>query len=745
MRGLNVMWIVWVAVGCTGLAAAETSVGWRGNGTGVYPDANPPVKWSATENVLWKTPLPGKSNASPILVGDRIFICSEPSTLLCVSAKDGAILWSSSTTYADEDDETTYAAYTYLGAGTIVRIAHPAVQGGLVLNYDPNDNQTYTGWDRFGRVVDQTWKVGSTTVDSYGYAYDRNSNRLYRENLLQASLSELYHANNPTPGTEYDGLDRLKEWYRGTLDAEKDGISGSPSYHQLFTLDTLGNWGEDKIDANGDGDYTDQGDLDQDRTHDAANQINDIDGGSWIDPVYDTAGNMTSGPAPDAETTTELNFVYDAWNRLVKVTDGDENTIAEYRYDGLGRRIAKIVPNGDDWDRTDYHYDEAWQCLEQRYGQGQPKETVPDTPNVQYLWDIRYIDAPVLRWRSVSGPLDEVLYVCDDANMNATALVSTSGTVVERYVYDAYGKATVYDDEWSTAVAWDDSVKNEVRYCGYRWDFETGLYQVRCRYYHPSLGRFMQRDPGQYSDSPNLYEYAQGRPSNCTDPQGRVVVVITGFGVQPTDPDAINLGTDIALEVADRVRPFDASRDIEVKILQGGGGAGIGESHLRQEYQKFVKRKEQNQCSLEQFVAVAHSDGATAIYHLLREGAFNGQYTPAYLGLLDLVRTEYGLFGLDVFTINYDVTGYVTISKPKDTVVQNFRQTRGVWKGRYVRGADLNVNVNTFFGSSLTHMGVFRDSAVRDLVSHKAGLFYGYRVANENREKPWSRRPGEYW
>jgi hypothetical protein len=42
-------------------------------------------------------------------------------------------------------------------------------------------------------------------------------------------------------------------------------------------------------------------------------------------------------------------------------------------------------------------------------------------------------------------------------------------------------------------------------------------------------------------------------------------------------------------------------------------------------------------------------------------------------------------------------------------------------------------------------MGVFRDSAVRDLVSHKAGLFYGYRVANENREKPWSRRPGEYW
>ena len=97
--------------------------------------------------------------------------------------------------------------------------------------------------------------------------------------------------------------------------------------------------------------------------------------------------------------------------------------MAEYRYDGLGRRIAKLVPNGENWDRTDYHYSEAWQCLEQRYGQGQANETVPDRPNVKYLWDTRYIDAPVLRWRSVSGTLNELLYVCNDANMNVTALI----------------------------------------------------------------------------------------------------------------------------------------------------------------------------------------------------------------------------------------------------------------------------------------------------------------------------------
>ena len=85
--------------------AADACAGWRRDGTGVYPDAQPPVKWSATENVLWKTPLPGKSNASPILVGDRIFFCSEPSTLLCASAKDGTILWSRSNTYLDSVPE----------------------------------------------------------------------------------------------------------------------------------------------------------------------------------------------------------------------------------------------------------------------------------------------------------------------------------------------------------------------------------------------------------------------------------------------------------------------------------------------------------------------------------------------------------------------------------------------------------------------------------------------------------------
>ncbi|HUT10495.1 MAG TPA: RHS repeat domain-containing protein, partial [Thermoguttaceae bacterium] len=63
--------------------------------------------------------------------------------------------------------------------------------------------------------------------------------------------------------------------------------------------------------------------------------------------TYDAAGNMTAGPKPGDEAQsdgTEHEYTFDAWNRLVEVTDdaGTPATIAEYRYDGLGRRIVKV-------------------------------------------------------------------------------------------------------------------------------------------------------------------------------------------------------------------------------------------------------------------------------------------------------------------------------------------------------------------------------------------------------------------
>jgi outer membrane protein assembly factor BamB len=86
-----------VSLACPAISqAAEplgSPLGWRTDASGCYADATPPTKWSATENVLWKTAMPGRSFGSPVVVGDKVLVVSDPAELLCLSAADGAILW----------------------------------------------------------------------------------------------------------------------------------------------------------------------------------------------------------------------------------------------------------------------------------------------------------------------------------------------------------------------------------------------------------------------------------------------------------------------------------------------------------------------------------------------------------------------------------------------------------------------------------------------------------------------------
>ena len=48
---------------------------WRGSlGTGEAPNARPPVEWSDTENVRWKTLIPGRGHSTPIVWGNHLFV-----------------------------------------------------------------------------------------------------------------------------------------------------------------------------------------------------------------------------------------------------------------------------------------------------------------------------------------------------------------------------------------------------------------------------------------------------------------------------------------------------------------------------------------------------------------------------------------------------------------------------------------------------------------------------------------------
>jgi outer membrane protein assembly factor BamB len=86
-------------VAITAVAQGQEWPGWRGpKRDGTTTETGFPVRWSATENVLWKIEVPGKGHSSPVVWGDRIFVSTSieekgERRLLCLDRKDGHILW----------------------------------------------------------------------------------------------------------------------------------------------------------------------------------------------------------------------------------------------------------------------------------------------------------------------------------------------------------------------------------------------------------------------------------------------------------------------------------------------------------------------------------------------------------------------------------------------------------------------------------------------------------------------------
>ncbi|MCX7825673.1 MAG: PQQ-binding-like beta-propeller repeat protein [Verrucomicrobiae bacterium] len=79
-------------------ARAENWPQWRGpffNGS--TTESGLPTQWSTTENVAWKTPLPGRSGATPVVWGDSVFVVSPDADknllLLCINRADGKVRW----------------------------------------------------------------------------------------------------------------------------------------------------------------------------------------------------------------------------------------------------------------------------------------------------------------------------------------------------------------------------------------------------------------------------------------------------------------------------------------------------------------------------------------------------------------------------------------------------------------------------------------------------------------------------
>jgi len=266
-------------------------------------------------------------------------------------------------------------------------------------------------------------------------------------------------------------------------------------------------------------------DLNQNRSVNPVNEITDITettGPSWVTPGYDAAGSMTTIPQPGSPTAS-YTATYDAWHRLVKLASGG-TTVAEYEYDATKQRIAKKVYASGVLDyEHHYYYNDNWQVLETLPERGELEEL----PVAQYVWHPYYIDALLLR--DYDEDADGIVvryYYTQDVNFNVLSILSSSGTVLERYGYTPYGQAEVLTASFTPDPDGLSDSHNDITFTGQRYDSESKLMLYRHRYYHPVIGMFCSRDPIGYEGSQwNLFEYVGGRALVAVDPNGNDLIL----------------------------------------------------------------------------------------------------------------------------------------------------------------------------------------------------------------------------
>ncbi|MEZ5430777.1 MAG: hypothetical protein R3F31_06265 [Verrucomicrobiales bacterium] len=307
--------------------------------------------------------------------------------------------------------------------------------------------------------------------DRIQYGYDRAGNRTWRENLVAPENQDQHYL--------YDPLYQVTAAARGNLNLNQTAIGGIPAQRQTFTYDPTGNW--DRYTTVEDGVEV----LDQRRIHNQANQIVQIDG-SNTGLLYDRAGNATQMPPNAAgDWSQHYKLTWDAWNRLVRVEDQDDELVASYAYDGTTRRTTKEVSD----EVTHSYYNEKWKAIEERVDES-------EDAHLQYLWGSRpnHRDELVRRDRDAddSGSLEEKLYCLMDY-FDPTSVTDEEAKVQERYQFSAFGLRTITDANWAFRSI--SEVDFEFAFHGQLLGLRNTLLQLRLSLLQPSVRKMANQGP----------------------------------------------------------------------------------------------------------------------------------------------------------------------------------------------------------------------------------------------------------
>ena len=133
-----------------------------------------------------------------------------------------------------------------------------------------------------------------------------------------------------------------------------------------------------------------------------------------------------------------------------------------------------------------------------------------------------------------------------------TGIYNPIGNLAVEYTYDAWGKLIDTTGFLSGTVG----EYNSLRYRGYYYDSDTGLYYLSSRYYDPETGRFVNADgyvqtPTGDLTSINMFAYCNNDPINNFDSTGEFTLTATLGGIALWKIGAFLIGAIATISVTD--------------------------------------------------------------------------------------------------------------------------------------------------------------------------------------------------
>ena len=188
---------------------------------------------------------------------------------------------------------------------------------------------------------------------------------------------------------------------------------------------------------------------------------------------------------------------------LDSIVKADGTQIA-YIYDIDGIRTKKVV----DGVTTEYFVN-GTTVLAQKTGN-------------DIIWFIYDVDGEILGFTYN----DVAYYYVKNLQGDVVLIVNSTGLPMGSYTYDPWGKITSATGTMAEI--------NPIRYRGYYYDSETGLYYLNSRYYDPDTCRFINADgyvsTGQGIAGNNMFAYCLNNPVNMVDPTGNCAAdALTGI------------------------------------------------------------------------------------------------------------------------------------------------------------------------------------------------------------------------